>query len=92
MCIDNLSYGAPTEYHNSVYLGLFRCLGPLAYSWNRRLNGRCGNIMSAMFATAVINMFEDLAVIILPLPVLWNLHMRNAKKLELSGILAVWVL
>ena len=45
--------------------------------------------MSAMFATAVINTVEDLIVVLMPMPILWNLQISSQKKVGMSAVIGV---
>ena len=59
---------------------------PLSYTWNKSLSGHCGNILAGYISSAIINVILDVAVIILPMPILWKLQMRLSKKILISGI------
>ena len=66
-----------------VLEGLLICR-PLAYYWDPLLEHTCGNTEAAYLAAHVINLVTDISVIVLPMPVLWNLNMRASKKLGIS--------
>ena len=66
----------------AFYIGLlfplvFQCT-PISYAWTRwdgEHSGRCINIAAGIFSHAAINMVLDLVVLILPIPLLYNLQL-----------------
>ena len=65
---------------------------PLALNWNKTLKGHCGNTSIQKNGAAAINMILDVAIVVLPMPVLWTLQMPLKSKIALSGIfsLGLW--
>ncbi|KAM0211421.1 hypothetical protein ACHAQI_005378 [Fusarium lateritium] len=60
---------------------------PIEAIWNRTIKAKCvPNRLELAYVLAGINIFTDLAVAILPLPVIWNLNLRRSQKIALSGI------
>ncbi len=56
---------------------IFQC-SPISYAWTRwdgQHSGRCINIGTGIFSHAAINMVLDLVVLILPLPMLYNMQL-----------------
>lgn len=80
-------------YSVSATLEIFLVCQPLAFSWNTSIpGGHCGNLKKAWLAVAVANLLIDLAIVLLPLPVLWGLQMNTKRKLALSGIFSIGVM
>ena len=75
------------------FLNLFACT-PVAKSWEHNLPGSCTDSKMDLIGTAIPNIFTDLILLILPMPVLWRLQMGLSRKLALAGVFAVgywWV-
>ena len=64
---------------------------PLSKVWamNPMLPGHCGNLKALELATASFNIVLDLMVIVLPMPVLWNLQLPTHKKVALSAMFSM---
>lgn len=62
---------------------------PFSRYWNVLGPGHCGSLSGSQIATSSINVVVDLAIVVLPLPVLWKLQMPRQKKLKVMGIFAV---
>ncbi|KAJ0414035.1 hypothetical protein BJY00DRAFT_319216 [Aspergillus carlsbadensis] len=70
-------------------LGALFCR-PFAYNWDRSIEGgRCIDSPKFQLSTAVVNIILDFFVVLLPLPVLWSLHMSWKRKVMLSGIFSL---
>lgn len=65
---------------------------PFSHYWNQTGPGICGSLSDSETATAAINTAVDLAIVTLPMPTLWTLQMRTAKKISISAILGVGIL
>ncbi|KAL2036678.1 hypothetical protein N7G274_010549 [Stereocaulon virgatum] len=65
---------------------IFGCK-PVNYFWNKTIQGgHCINENVLSYGITAANIATDVIVLVLPIPWLWNLQMRTAKKLALSGI------
>lgn len=65
---------------------------PLSYTWTRvtmMTKGTCGDSQKAYLGVAVVNLLVDLAILGLPMPMLWQLQMPFQKKLGITVILAL---
>lgn len=63
-----------------TFEALFLCR-PLAYTWNRTVEGgSCANIKPMALSQAIINTCIDIAVLVLPMPVIWHMKMPLATK------------
>ena len=65
---------------------------PFEYNWNKYIPGTCGNTTQAYEAVGILNLFADLTIIILPMPVLWRLQLPVAKKVALTFVFGVGIL
>jgi hypothetical protein len=61
----------------------FQCL-PVSKFWDAEEPGSCFDQNSFYLASAIINVFGDVAVLFLPLPVVWKLNASKSKKWSLS--------
>ncbi|KAF4969942.1 hypothetical protein FSARC_2928 [Fusarium sarcochroum] len=60
---------------------------PLESTWNPAIKGLClPNRLAVGFASSAINIFTDLAIAALPIPVIWQLNLRCSQKILLSGV------
>ena len=68
-------------------LGFFTCI-PLAYYWDRSIpGGHCINQNNvAYYGTSPPDILTNFAILLLPIPYLWNLQMQRAKKIAITGI------
>jgi hypothetical protein len=58
---------------------------PLAYSYDKSIaGGHCGDILKLQLFTAIWNLLMDVAIVVLPMPIVWTLKMRTKKKVGVS--------
>jgi hypothetical protein len=63
---------------------------PFAFTWDKTIEGGvCGSSRNAYLAIAIVNLLIDLAVVSLPMPVLWKLQMPIRKKVTISAIIGL---
>ncbi|KAF4960482.1 hypothetical protein FGADI_924 [Fusarium gaditjirri] len=90
------------SYWRSAYLGaimvvvlwnicqiliFFLQCAPLVAFWNRNLRVKCvTKRLELAYVCAGINILTDIAVAILPLPVVWRLNLRRSQKIALSAV------
>ena len=71
----------------ATLLGVLFLCSPLNYQWDRlyrRMNGRC-ELKAAAISMAALSTVADVALLILPIPTLWNLQMPYRQKMSLCG-------
>ncbi|ETS78434.1 hypothetical protein PFICI_10496 [Pestalotiopsis fici W106-1] len=73
---------------SQVFVGIFICQ-PIAKFWNDSLDGHCIPNLPQWYINAAGNIATDVAVFILPLPVLGHLHLPKQQKLVLLGIFSL---
>ncbi|KAE9972923.1 hypothetical protein EG328_004691 [Venturia inaequalis] len=76
----------------SNILAAFLICRPLARNWDLTVPGTCGSQPSFYFAMGMVNIVTDIALIVLPMPYLYNLHMSMQKKLMASGMFSVGIM
>ncbi|KAJ9610699.1 hypothetical protein H2200_005476 [Cladophialophora chaetospira] len=72
-----------------ILTGCFAC-SPIAFSWDKSIQGgHCINQEPLWFSFSGFNILTDLAVWVLPMPVLWKLQLPRKQKLSLIGVFAL---
>ncbi|KAF2684350.1 hypothetical protein K458DRAFT_30530 [Lentithecium fluviatile CBS 122367] len=62
----------------------FTLCWPLAYAWNRSLDGKCGDFKDFSLETSVVALVFDITCVVLPIPVVWGLKLERGKKIRLT--------
>ncbi|KAK3167522.1 hypothetical protein OEA41_010649 [Lepraria neglecta] len=57
---------------------------PFEKNWDLLLPGVCGSTIGAVVATSIVNVTVDLIIIILPMPMIWQLQMAVRRKIALT--------
>lgn len=81
-------------YVIAIFLGLvwltsfvlaFRGCAPFAYSWDKTIpHGHCINLLIPLRLIGGLNILSDVAMLVLPLPVIWHLHTSTKQKIGLT--------
>lgn len=72
---------------------IFACR-PIAKSWDVSMSGTCISRPAIFIAVAVLNICSDLCLIILPLPLIYELQLPRSQKLKfmaISMMVCMWV-
>lgn len=65
-----------------LLVSIFQCW-PISYAWTHwhgETVGRCNNVNAQGWASAVFNVFLDILVLSLPMPMLWKMQLNKRKK------------
>ena len=73
-------------------LQAFLICRPFAKNWNPSLPGTCGDSVASFLADGIINLIVDLAVITLPMPMIWRLQMSQQRKIALTIVFALGIM
>lgn len=73
-----------------IGLGL-ECI-PITKAWDTSVKGTCLNLVSFSYFTNITNLVTDIWVFLLPVPVIFRLHITDRRKWELAGIFTVGLL
>ncbi|KAI9848401.1 MAG: hypothetical protein M1837_000195 [Sclerophora amabilis] len=66
-----------------------KCI-PLAAAWDMTIvRGKCINTELLGIASAALNVFLDLAIIVLPMPTVWKLQLPTRQKAALTAVFGV---
>lgn len=78
---------------STVISSIFQC-SPVQYAFNKSLpgHGSCIDLTAFWYANAAFNIFSDLVLVALPIPVISRLQLPPRLKLVICGIFAVGVL
>lgn len=57
---------------------------PLAYKWDKSIPGRCLDIIEVYRYVSLPNLFTDIMILVLPLPVIWPLQIGRMQKIGLT--------
>lgn len=79
-------------YCLSVILIAILICRPISYSWDKTINGSCVDESTAFIATACLNLALDIAIVVLPLKMVWGLQLAVPKKMALTGIFSLGLL
>ncbi|MCJ1439411.1 hypothetical protein MMC27_008805 [Xylographa pallens] len=67
---------------------VFQCT-PVPFLWNQvtgDTSGSCIDEYSFLAANSALNIASDIMILMLPMPIVWHLHIQNSQKLAISSI------
>ncbi|KAI1345017.1 hypothetical protein F5Y15DRAFT_14514 [Xylariaceae sp. FL0016] len=73
---------------SQVLVGIFIC-DPIAGFWDQSLHAKCIPNLPQWYINAAGNIATDIAIFVLPMPVLGHLNLPKAQKLVLIGIFSL---
>ena len=68
-----------------TFAAIFQCV-PIPAVWDPKVKGDCINTSLAATILAAFNVATDFAILILPMPILWQLRMPTQQKLQIMGM------
>ena len=75
-----------------VFVNAFECEKP-SDAWSAEIllqgAGSCTDLHHIYYGQAGFNIASDIAILVLPMPVVWNLQMKQQKRLAVIGIFSV---
>ena len=75
-----------------VIVVIFQC-APVQFFWNREIvGGHCINANDFYFAMAVVSTVVLVAVLFLPVPIIWKLQISYTRRLGLAFVFTIGVL
>ncbi len=69
------------------FLALFTCT-PVHKSWNPETPGHCLPQSKTFLGATIPNILIDFLLLVLPMPMLWRLHIKSSHKVALVGVFA----
>ena len=67
---------------------IFQCK-PISDAWMRGPESKCFGLQPFFLAQTVPNLITDFAILFIPLPILWRLHLRLSRKVTLILVFLV---
>ena len=71
-----------------ILVAIFQCT-PIRKSWKPATPGQCIDIRRLLISTAVINVFSDFSILLLPLYSIWRLQMPVKRKFGVSAVFSL---
>lgn len=65
------------------FLFILICIPPARF-WNLALPGRCLDIAAVADGFAISSLVTDIAILALPMPLIWQLHLSRGQKIGLT--------
>lgn len=78
-------------YVTCTFIEIFGCT-PREKFWNIMLEGRCLDMPKIMIASAFVNFFSDIIILLLPHRVIWGLRMSREKKFGIGALFTIGTL
>ncbi|OQE32064.1 hypothetical protein PENSTE_c001G01174 [Penicillium steckii] len=75
----------------AIVSGYVNCV-PVAKFWNHDLPGHCLSFEAVWFFNASMNIATDVTLLVLPMPLLFNLQLPRTQKIALIGVFAIGIL
>lgn len=76
-------------YITATFFAIFQC-SPREKIWNTlETDGYCYDVDAFEKASGVFNIASDFAILILPMPSVWRLHMILRKKLLITAVFSI---
>ncbi|PQE13588.1 integral membrane protein [Rutstroemia sp. NJR-2017a BVV2] len=85
--------GATIAYLVACTIVWFAICRPFRYNWllGPTTRKHCGNLSVNFLLSAIFNIILDVCIIVLPMPMLWKLHMNTHKKVALSFVFGLGI-
>lgn len=75
-----------------IFSALLVCR-PIAYTYDKTIvGGYCGDVLKLQLFTAIWNLLMDVAIVVLPMPIVWTLKMRIKKKVGVSFMFGMGIM
>ena len=79
-------------YYAAAWLTtVFECT-PVRKSWQKSIPGTCINTATFFFVNAGFNIATDVAIMVLPIPVIYSLHLPTRQKVALCFVFAIGIM
>ena len=73
-------------YFTSTFVIIFQCF-PVHYMWDRKIpGGQCIPQEALWIGSSVTSLLTDVAILCLPMPMIWNLRIPKKQKVALAGV------
>lgn len=68
---------------SELLVAIFQC-HPIAYQWDTTIDGRCINRLAFYRWISIPNLVHDVALLVIPAPMVWKLQISKQQKMALS--------
>ncbi|KAJ5622002.1 hypothetical protein N7528_005234 [Penicillium herquei] len=92
---NSVCYGAifvTAIYFTMVLVETFALCKPVQYNWDKSIEGHCTGESIAYLVAGIFNLSIDTFIVILPMPLVFNLQMILSKKLAVAAMFSLGVL
>ena len=72
-------------YTSFFFVPIFQCT-PRKKIWNEQTPGRCMNVIGLYYVSAIFNTISDIAMLGVPIYLVWSLQMSIRRKVGISFI------
>ena len=73
-------------YLTSTLIAIFQCT-PVPYNWDRTIpGGQCIRKDALWIGNSVSNLLTDVAILCLPMPIVWRMDVPPRQKIAVSGM------
>jgi hypothetical protein len=76
----------------SVLLETLLLCRPVSYNWDATVEGTCGDRNTVYVVAGATNMVTDFAVILVPIPYIWQLQMPTSQRVGLIATFSLGLL
>ena len=102
----NSLFGLKSAFRKTTYavmiLVMCICIGqvfqvflfcrPFGKNWDPLLPGTCGSLNAELMSSGIINLFIDVAIVALPIPVVWRLQMARRNKITITIMFSLGIM
>ncbi len=72
-------------YLATTFPVIFQC-SPIHRFWDKSIPGTCIDVQSFLISTAIISIITDLAIVVMPIPLVWQLHLPINRRIGICAI------
>lgn len=70
----------------TFFVAVFKC-HPIAFNWNREIpGGSCINTKAFFISALALNTFNDVLIVLLPVPMIWRVQIPKSEKIALLAV------
>ena len=70
---------------SAFWVAVFQC-SPVKAFWDKSIDGKCINSFDWLMAEGGITILTDIALLVMPMPMVWKLKISQQQKIALSGV------
>jgi hypothetical protein len=75
-----------------LLIGIVLFCIPVQKAWNSMLDGHCSDPAVLSYFTGASNVFFDLYVLLVPVPLVWSLQMNKKRKVGVAAVFGIGIL